>query len=114
MVREMEKQDRNPEDLMSKERGTEVKIKDEQQNIMKRQCRILRISVEHHTSVRITDEASLLNWIQHFAVKLLYMLRNGSRKLLVQFGKKIWFQRIGGEGINSTLRRRIQGTFVGH
>ena len=29
MVRETKKQDRNPEDLISKERGTEVKIKDD-------------------------------------------------------------------------------------
>ena len=75
MVRETKKQDRNPEDLISKERGTEVKIKDEQQNIMKRQCRILRISAEHNTSVRITDEVSLLNWILHFAVQFLNKLR---------------------------------------
>ena len=31
---------------------------------------------------------------------------------MVQSGKKIWFQRIGEEGINSILKRRIQGTFV--
>ena len=40
MVREMKKQERNPEDFITKERGTEVKI---------------------------TDEISLLNWIPHFA-----------------------------------------------
>ena len=34
---------------------------------MKRQCRILRISVEHNTSSSITDDTSLLNWIPHFA-----------------------------------------------
>ena len=33
---------------------------------MKRQCRILRISAEHNTSVRITDDISLLNWFPHF------------------------------------------------
>ena len=40
MVRETKKQDRNPEDLISKEWGTEVKIK---------------------------DDVLLLNWILHFA-----------------------------------------------
>ena len=39
MVRVTKKQDRNPEELISKELGTEVKIKDEKQNIMNRQCR---------------------------------------------------------------------------
>ena len=36
------------------------------------------------------------------------------RKPRVQFGMKIWFQKIGEEGINSTLKRRTQGMFVGH
>ena len=75
MVRETKKQNRNPQDLISKERGTEVKVKDEHQNIMKRQCRILRISAEHNTSVRIADEVSLLYWILHFAVQFLNKLR---------------------------------------
>ena len=34
----------------------------------KRQYRILRISTGCDTSMRITDEVSLLNWIPHFAV----------------------------------------------
>ena len=38
---------------------------------MKRQCRILRICAEHNTSVRITDDISLLNWIRHFAMQFL-------------------------------------------
>ena len=59
VVRETNKQDRNPE----------------QQNVMKRQCRILRISAEHNTSVRITYEVSLLNRILHFAVQFLNKLR---------------------------------------
>ena len=59
-VRETNKQDRNPE----------------QQNVMmKRRCRSLRISAEHNTSVRITDEVSLLNRILHFAVQFLNKLR---------------------------------------
>ena len=33
---------------------------------------------------------------------------------MVQFGEKIWFHKIGVEGINSSRKRRIQGIFVGH
>ena len=58
---------------------------------------------------------SLLNGIPHSEVQILYKLRIGLkwRKPTEQFGKKIWFQTIGEEGINSTLKRRIQGIFVG-
>ena len=64
--------------------------------------------------MRITDDVSLLNWIPHFAGQFLNKLRIGSLHPKVQFGKKIWFQKIGEEGINSTRKRRIQGIFVGH
>ena len=82
----------------------------------KRQYRSLWISEERSTNVRIKDDVSLLNWIPHFAVNLLNKLRIGRswRKPRVQFGKKIWFQKIGEEGINSTLKRKIQGISVGH
>ena len=33
---------------------------------------------------------------------------------MVQFGEKIWFQKMEEQGFNSTLKRRIQGTLVGH
>ena len=33
---------------------------------------------------------------------------------MVQFGEKIWFHRNGEEGINSSVKRRIPGMFVGH
>ena len=33
---------------------------------------------------------------------------------MVQFGEKIWFHQIGEEGINSSVKRRIQRIFVGH
>ena len=72
-------------------------------------------SKECSTHRKITDEFSLRNWTSHFAVKLLNKLRIGRRwtKPMAQFGKKIWFEKIGEEGTNSTLKRRIQGTFVG-
>ena len=67
----------------------------------KRQCRILRISVGHNTSVRIKDEVSLLNWIPHFAVKLLNKRRIDRRwrKLMVQFGEDV---------VSKDWRRRYQ------
>ena len=80
MVRETKKQNRNPEDLISVERGTEVKIK---------------------------DDVLLLNWIPHFAVQFLNKLRIGFLHPKVQFGKKIWFQKVGEEGMNSILKRKI-------
>ena len=49
MVRETKKQDGNPQDVISKERGTEVKIK---------------------------DDVLLLNWILHFAGQILEQAEN--------------------------------------
>ena len=82
----------------------------------KRQYRSLRISAEHNTSVRFTDEVMLLKWIPHFAVQFLNKRRTGRRwrKPAVQFGQEIWFRKIGEEGITSSVKRRIQGIFVGH
>ena len=74
---------------------------------MKRQCRTLRISVEHNTSARITDDISLLNWIPHFAMQLLNKMRTGRRwrKSMAQFGE---------EELISFVKRIIQGIFVGY
>ena len=82
----------------------------------KRQCRILRMYAEHNTSVRITDDISLLNWIPHFAMQFLNKMRTGRRwrKPMAQFGEKIWFHQFGEEGISSFVKRIIQGIFVGH
>ena len=46
---------------------------------MKRQCRILRTSAEHNTSVSITDDISLLNWIPRFTMQFLRKMRTGRR-----------------------------------
>ena len=83
---------------------------------MKRPDRILRISAEHKTSVRITDDISLLNWIPHFAMQCLNKMRTGRRwrKPVVQFGENFWFHKIREEVINSFVKRIIQGIFVGH
>ena len=82
----------------------------------KRQGRILRMSAERNTSVRITDDTLLLNWIPHFAVQFLNKMRTCRRwrKPTAQFGEKTWFHKIGEEGINSLVKRIIQGIFVGH
>ena len=66
--------------------------------------------------MKITDEIARLNWIPHFPGRLLNKRRIDRRwrKPRVQFGMKFWFQKIGEEGINSTLKRRTQGIFVGH
>ena len=53
---------------------------------MKRQCRIFRIFAEHNTSVRITDDISLLNWIPHFAMQFLNKMRR--RQSMAQFGEE--------------------------
>ena len=81
-----------------------------------RQYRSLRTSEECSTNVKITNDISRLNWIPHFAVKLLHKRRIDRRwkKPRLQFGIQIWFQKNGEEGINSTLKRRTQGIFVGH
>ena len=83
---------------------------------MKRQCRMLRISAEHNTNVRITDDISLLNWLLHFAMQFLNKMRTGRRwrKPTVQFGEKFWLHKIREEGINSSVKRMIQGILVGH
>ena len=85
---------------------------------MKRQCRIiLRISAEHNTIVRITDDISLLNWIPHFAMQCLNKNENWSKMEKSQWRnleRKNWFHKIGEEGISSFVKRIIQGIFVGH
>ena len=74
---------------------------------MKRQCRILRISAEHNTSVRSTDDISLLIWIPHFAMQFLNKMRNGRRwrQTMAQFGE---------EELISFVKCMIQGILVGH
>ena len=56
----------------------------------KRKCRILMTSDEHNTSVRITDDISLLNWILHFAMQFLNDMRTGRRwrQSMAQFGEE--------------------------
>ena len=46
---------------------------------VKRHCRILRTSAEHNTSVGITGDISLLNWIRHFAMQFSDKDENSSK-----------------------------------
>ena len=81
----------------------------------KRQYRILRISAEHNTCVRITDEVSLLNWIPSIRSATLEQNENWSEDGESQWctlERNLGFIRME-EGINSPVKRRIQGLFVG-
>ena len=95
---------------------------------LKRQCRSLRISDEQNTSVRNADDSPLFSWLPRFATqgknnvrvgkdgKTSEMRRTGRRrrKPMAQFGEKVWFRRMGGDGVSSFASRMIQGIFVGH
>ena len=75
---------------------------------MKRQCRDLRISAEHNTSVGITDDISLPNWIPHFAMQFLNKMRRTGRR---------WRQsvaQLGKEEPISFVKCTIQGILVSH
>ena len=82
---------------------------------MKRQCRILRLSAEHNTGVSITDESPLLSWLPRFAAQVMNKMRTGRRwrKPMAQFREKVWFRKIGEEGVSSFASRMTQGMFVG-
>ena len=95
---------------------------------VKRQCRTLRISAEHNTSVRIADDSPLLSWLPRFAAHVMNkmvigkdgktseMRRTGRRwrKPMEQFGEKVWFRKIGEHGVSSFASRMTPGIFVGH
>ena len=92
---------------------------------VKRQCRTLRISGEQNTSVRIADDSPLLSWLPRFAAQVMNKMRFGKdgktsemrrtgrrwRKPMAQFGEKVWFRKIGEDGVSSFASRMI---FVGH
>ena len=96
---------------------------------VKRQCRTLRNSAEHNTGgVRIADDSPLLGWLSRFAAQVMNKMRIGKdgktsevgrtgrrgRKPMAQFGKKVWFQKFGEDGVSSFASRMTQGIFVGH
>ena len=89
---------------------------------VKRQCRTLRISVEQNTSVRIADDSPLLSWLPRFAAQVMNKMRIGKdgktsdmrrtgrrwRKPMAQFGEKVWFRKIGEDGVSSFASRMTQ------
>ena len=95
---------------------------------VKRQCRTLRISTEHNTGVRIADDSPLLSWLPRFAAQVMNKMRTVKdrktselrrtgrrwRKPRAQFGEKVWFRKIGEDGVSSFACRMTQGIFVGH
>ena len=87
---------------------------------VKRQCRTLRISAEQNTSVRIADDSPLLSWLLGFAMNKMRIGKDGKtsemRELVEdgESGKKIWFRKIGEDGVSSFASRMTQGIFVGH
>ena len=93
----------------------------------KRQCRTLRISAEHNTGVRIADDSPSLSWFPRFAAQVMNKMRIGKdgmsselrrtgrrwRKPMAQFGEKVWFRKIGQDGVSSFANRMTQGIFTG-
>ena len=85
---------------------------------MKRQCRTLRISAA----------GPLLSWLPRFAAQVMNKMRidkdgktsemRGTgrrwRKPMAPFGDKVWFRKVGEEGVSSFASRMTQGIFVGH
>ena len=94
----------------------------------KRQYRTLRISAEQNTSVRIADGSPLLSWLPRFAAQATNKMRIGKdgktremrrigrrwRKPMAQFGEKVWFRKVGEDGVSSFTSCMIQGILVGH
>ena len=95
---------------------------------VKRQCRSFRISAECNTVVRIADDSPLLSWLPRFAAQVMDKMRIGKdgktsemrrtgrrwKKPMAQFGEKVWFRKIGEDGVSPFASRMTQGIFVGH
>ena len=95
---------------------------------VKRQCRTLRTWAEQNTRVRTADDSPLLSWLPRFAAQVMNKTRIGKdgktselrrtgrrcRKSMVQCGEKVWFRKIGEDGVSSFASRMTQGIFVGH
>ena len=99
------------------------------QNKKKRQCRTRRISAEQNTSVRIAGDSPLLSWLPRFAAQVMNKMRilgkterrvrrgelvEDGESQMAQFGEKVWFRKIGEDGVSSVASRMTQGIFVGY
>ena len=92
---------------------------------VKRQCRTLRISAEQNTSVRVADDSPLLSWLPRFGAQVLNPMSVGKdgktsatrrtgrrwRKPVAQFGEKVWFRKIGEDGVSSFASHVTRGIF---
>ena len=77
---------------------------------VKRQC-----TAEQNTSVRIEDDSPFLSWLPRFAAQVMNKMRIGKdgktseirrtgrrwRKPMAQLGEKVWFRKIGEDGVSS-------------
>ena len=95
---------------------------------VKRQCRTLRVAAEQNPSVRIADDSPSLSWLPRFEAQVMNKMtigKNGKtsemrrtgrrwRKPRAQFGEKVWFRKIGEDGVSCFASRMTQGIFVGH
>ena len=93
---------------------------------VKRQCRTLRISAEQNTSVRIADDSTLLSWVPRFAAQGMIKMRIGRdgktsemrrtgrrwRTPMAQFGEKIWFRKLGEDGVSSFASRKVSSLVI--
>ena len=82
----------------------------------------------NNTSVRIADDRPSLSWLPRLAAQVMNSMRIGKdgktsemrrtgrrwRKPTAQFGEKVWFRKIGEDGVSSFASRMTQGIFVGH
>ena len=93
---------------------------------VKRQCRTLRISAEQNSSVRITDDSPLLNWILRFAAQVPNKMRigkDGKTSEMRRTGRR-WREpvaqrglgsvKFGEDGVGSFASRTTQEIIVGH
>ena len=74
------------------------------------------------------NDSPLLSWLPRFAAQVMNKMRIGKdgktsemrrtgrrwRKPMAQFGEKVWFCKIGEDGVSSFASRMTQGIFVGH
>ena len=92
---------------------------------VKRQCITFRIS-DYRTDVRVADDSPLLTRLPRFSAQVMNKVRIGQdgktselrrtgrrcRKPMAQFREKVWFRKIGEEGVSSLASRMTQGIFI--
>ena len=78
--------------------------------------------------MRIAGDGPLLSWLHRFAAQVMHNMRGGKdgqtseltrtgrrwRRPMAQFAEKVWFRKIGEDGVSSCASRMTQRIFVGH